>query len=79
MKENSFGRLGEMTVETLEQAMKTTELFRLEREMSGLMDRMENLLGELRQLEAIRLEQTKLLMCRDAEQAEQVPQNTEAM
>lgn len=76
MDENFFGDMGKYTLNTLDQAAKTAELFRLKNELSELMYRhvkdcsailvqMERLLEELKEVERLRVEQTKLLMEKD--------------
>ena len=71
-----FGNLGKITVDTLDYAKKTTELFDLKSELSALMcqhvkdcgaiiEQMDRVLNELKELELIRLKQTRLLMEQD--------------
>ena len=76
MDEKFFGELGNITLNTLEQATRTTELFRLKNELSELMCRhmadcadiikqMEHLLEEIKRVEQLSVEQTKLAMEQD--------------
>ena len=76
MDENFFGDMGKYTLNTLDQAAKTAELFRLKNELSELMYRhvkdcaailtqMEYLVEELKDLEFRHVEQTKNALERD--------------
>ena len=77
MDEKFYENLGKYTVNTLEQAAKTAELFRLKNELSELMYRhvkdcaailtqMERLVEELKEAEQFHVEQTKRLMEQDS-------------